>query len=197
MILSSKRLIMFIALFVILGGALMWGLGQVAPTRVSAPSLRAESSEGPLKLVVTLDKTTYAIGERINLTIQIVNISNSTIELLYGTPIVMPPIRFNVSDAQGKGIYTSGTFVATMDVTSKYVTLEPSHIFGEIRDWRQWDNNMEELSYNLEQVAPGEYHIVVEIIPNALFVFKYINGTKVAIGTIYMKTSPLTITIST
>lgn len=190
MIVSLKRMIMFMAFLVILGGALTWGLGRVTPTKISAQSLKSESSAGSLKLVLIIDKTTYGIGERINLTIQIVNISNSTVELVYGTPFVMPPLRFNVSDTESKVIYNSATYRSTLDVQSRNVTLEPDHSFGLIRSWRQWNNA-------LEQVAPGEYHIAIEIIPDALFVFQYLNGTKVDIGTIHIKTPPLTITIST
>lgn len=152
-------------------------------------AVTVEASEGPLKLIVTLNKTAYKVCEEINLTIQIVNISNSTIELLYGTPFVCPPIRFTVYDQENNTIYNSETYVQATVVLSYNKILEPNYSLGLVRTWKQ-------INMDMEQVASGEYYITTEIIPNALHVYRYINGAKSSCGTVYIKTPALGVAIS-
>lgn len=179
----------FFIVSVFLGSAIVWGLKEIISTEPSMLSTKAEASEGPLKLIVSLDKRDYKVAEEIDLTIQIVNISNSTIELIYGTPFVCPPIRFTVYDHENNVTYNSGTYVLITAVLSYNKTLEPNHILGIVRPWKQ-------TGIGNEQVEPGEYSIITEIIPNALYVYRYINGTRSSYGTIYLETPTITVTIS-
>lgn len=197
MILSPKQMGILTISLVILGGTTIWGLKGIISMEPLVLSTKAEASEGPLKLIVTIDKTNFEVGEEVNLTIQIVNISNSTIELLYGTPYVCPPIRFIVYDQDGAEIFGSGTHVLHMGVISYNKGLEPEEGLGVIKHWRQTQYALVEgVGWRLRQVPPEEYQITVEVIQNALQVYKYVNGVKVDCGRIYLKTPTLTITIS-
>jgi len=189
MILTLKQISVLLLVSLFLGSTIVWGLKEIILTEPSVLFTKAEASEGPLELIVTLDKRDYKVGEGIDLTIQIVNVGNSTIELVYGTPFVCPPIRFAVYDQEGNITYGSGTYVQATIVLSYNKTLEPNHILGIVKLWKQ-------TSMDGEQVAPGEYFITTEIIPNALYVYGYINGTRTSYGAIYIKTPSITVTIS-
>lgn len=148
-----------------------------------------EASEDLLKLIVAMNKSVYKVGEEIDLAIQIVNISNSTVELFYGTPFVCPPIRFTVYDQENNTIYKSATYVQITVVLSYNKTLEPNQSLDLVKTWKQ-------INLDGEQVPCGEYYFTTEIIPDALHVYRYINGTRSSFGTITIRTPALGISIS-
>ena len=191
-ILSPKGITVLVIVFVMLGVMIVWGLENfvpVEPLGEKAPDIKAEASEDPLKLILTIEKTRYMAAEWIYMWTEIVNISNSTVELHYQNVITYPPVRFIVYDQRDDIIYSSRANATPLGSLSFNRTLEPGNSFGRVEIWEQVSNEE-------KHVTPGEYRINAEIIPDALHVSKYINGKKVYLGTKYIETPPLTITVS-
>jgi len=136
-----------------------------------------EAIQYPVKLVMELNKTTYSLGETVNITIKIVNISNSTIELGWQPPSIA---MFTIYDKKNTTIYNSAS-ASTLPVAITRL-LKPEESSGEVLVWEQKDKEG-------NQVPAGEYHIVAET-PTP-----YGGIGVIGYDPIHIKTPAITITI--
>lgn len=119
-------------------------------TSITPTELVAEAIQGPVKLVMALNKTTYSVSETVNITIEIVNISNSTIEVGFLPPSIA---MFTVYDEKYNMIYNSD-FPSQLPYALKR-PLKPGESWGEVLVWKQRDEKG-------NQVPIGKYYIIAE-----------------------------------
>jgi hypothetical protein len=129
----------------------VWGLKTLTAKEVIGP-VEAETIYGPIRLTVRLDKNTFRLGEKINVTLTITNISNKTIVLAYSSP---PKTDFAVYNSSSDRIFLfSRAYGWTTEVVS--LVLEPSESSSQIWKWDQQKGKWEE---DLQSVDPGTYYI--------------------------------------
>jgi len=83
--LSFRRVVLLLILTALLGFGIVYAIKYefTQTTSTSAPTLtrtQGVNEQAGLKLTLTLDKTEYALGEPINITLTVTNISNQTID---------------------------------------------------------------------------------------------------------------------
>jgi hypothetical protein len=150
MILSLKKVVAMTVIVSLLGVAGAFGLRTLSFREIIGP-IEAETICGPIKLTVRLDKNTFSLGEEVNVTVTITNISNETILLSYAH---LPKIDFAVYDSSSKGIYTfSGThgFLAV----EAGIVLEASESWGAHTKWNQ---QRVIGRYGLHYLGPADEH---------------------------------------
>ncbi len=113
----------------------------------------ASGEKGNLELTMTLDKTTYSLGEPVNLTLTITNISAQTINFTH-TGL---DFDFQVTNDTNNLVYQWSNFLAI----PQFVTIEPLPAGGSISSnftWLQICNF--NISVNGDSVSPGTYNII-------------------------------------
>jgi hypothetical protein len=122
------------------------------------PTAEGVNEQFGLKLTMTLEKTLYTLGEPINITLTIANISNRTITYAYAA--LGWRFYFRVYTDTNKSIYhwsVNKAFPWTLD----YITLNPGKTLTGYYIWDQTWNDLSVPPYpNSTQVDPGIYYIV-------------------------------------
>jgi hypothetical protein len=147
-----------------LGSVLLVGAGatlgfEYVDVNQSNGPLTVETISGPLKLETTVDKTVYNLGETVNITITLINISNETVTLCFSSP---REFMITVYNESFKPIYNSHAAVAFATVGYD-VHLQPNEYRGIMHYWEQgevWEETLKLGTF--KQVKPGTYFIVGE-----------------------------------
>lgn len=157
---TFKKALMFCAVALLLGGISVYGMNMIAP-RESPKSVTVEgvNEELGLKLTMTLDKTVFQLGEPVNITFAITNISNETIRFI---PRPGRGTDFLVYNETHSDVYLKSRFFGLPGTSS--ITLSPEESVGGKRQWKQVYNNhtWEEFEKGEHEspVSPGTYYIV-------------------------------------
>lgn len=103
MILSPKRMVVLCLAFVVLGLTGVCGLKALTRTVENGVGggVMAEASMFPLKLTIILNRTTFKVGETVNMTLLLENIGNETLPFKYGND----RFSFVVYDRYGSRVY--------------------------------------------------------------------------------------------
>jgi hypothetical protein len=138
------------------GVAVVWGLKTLTTKEVIGP-VEAETTYGPIKLTVRLDKNVFKLGETVNVTVTITNINNETIELC--TEILKAD--FAVYNSSSQIIYIFSRTLVTIG-WGDYLFLEPFESYSRTFKWDQLE--IDAFSpFASRQVQPGTYYIVGRI----------------------------------
>jgi hypothetical protein len=116
-----------------------------------APPVEGVSELFGLELTVTLNKTVYLVGEPLNITLKVTNISNETIEYSSASTLIFD---FLVFDAKGNWIYQWSIGKAFAQIIIP-ITLNPGDSETEVLVWDQTCN-----TGAVGGVSPGTYYIV-------------------------------------
>lgn len=154
MILSVKKVVAISIIVSLLGVAGAFGLKTLTLREVNVP-VEAETMHGLIKLTLRLDKNTFTLGEEVNLTITITNVSNETATLAYFTP---PRTDFAVYDDASEMIFFFTRDGGGWSGELVRMDLAPSESYGNTWKWSQKKAVGEH--YELETVTPGTYYIV-------------------------------------
>lgn len=152
MILSVKKVVAMSIIVSLLGAAGTFGLKTLTSKEVTG-SVEAETTYGPIKLTVRLDKNTFRLGEMVNVTITITNISNETILLVYDQ---IPTTDFAVYNSSSDIICLYST-TRVWGAVGENLALEPSASYGKTWKWDQQRFVGEH--YDLQPVVLGTYYI--------------------------------------
>jgi len=164
-LLSLKKIAALSIVVSLLGVAVVWGLKTLTAKEVVG-SVEAETIYGPIRLTVRLDKNVFRLGERVNVTVTITNISNETIVL--GYPSVRQFTDFMVYNISSQMIFwyfrSIGTFPAF-----DHLILEPSESYGNTQQWPQ----VREVDVGYighQPVDPGTYYVAGRTGPGLYYV---------------------------
>jgi len=153
MILSAKKVVAISVVVSLLGVAATFGLKELSFKGIISP-VEAETIYGPIRLTATLDKSTFRLGEKINVTVTITNISNETIMLSYSSPPKTDFAAFN-SLSQTIFIYSQTHGFMGMLVS---IVLEPLESYSQTLEWDQLEvDNFP--PFASRQVQSGTYYI--------------------------------------
>jgi len=197
MVLSLKQTTTFMILLVVLGGTVAWGIKVTVDKLQSAEYAgitKVEASNGSLKLVATVDKAEYLVGEIVDITITLVNIGNSTLELEWRSGGGDALEMFTVYNERDEVAY--GPALCNPIALAFTKILKTMEGFDWTTSWALGTSQYSGQPYT--EVPPGKYRIVVEM-PNPANpwdVTQYINGTEKPLRDIHIKTPALVITIS-
>lgn len=114
-------------------------------------SLEAETTYGPIKLVMELDKNTYSLGENVNINVTITNISNETVLLFYASP---PKVDYAIYDNLSRMIATYSSIYGFIKCLADIV-LAPSATYSQTIIWEQ----QRDQNHELQPVDSGTYYI--------------------------------------
>jgi len=157
MILSLKKVAALGIVVSLFGVGATWGLKTLTAKEVTGP-VEAETTYGPIKLTVRLDKNTFRLGENVNVTVTITNISNETILLAYSLP---PKIDFAVYNSSSDIIFSYSRSGGWAMVEVRLI-LEPSESNSQMWEWNQVQANY---YFESKQVQPGIYYIAGLTVP--------------------------------
>ncbi len=129
--------------------ALHFGAAQ---TNTPTPNV-ASGESGDLQLTMTTDKTTYSLGEPVNLTMTITNISTQTISFTHSGY----DFDFQVTNDTNNQIYQWSNFKAFPDIIT-ITQLQPGENISANFTWLQTCNF--DLSVQGDPVSPGTYNII-------------------------------------
>jgi hypothetical protein len=159
MIVSFKRLVLLSAVTVLLGVSLVYALSYSFKPENSVQTLSIAEAVGEqdgLEITMTLEKTEYSIGEPINITLTITNITNQTVD--FGlAPSSWDFLVYNNTDDRIFEWLNSGR---AFPMWVQNVSLDPRMGLTEVFTWPQtfWISKTTGVSGG--QVSPGTYHIV-------------------------------------
>lgn len=152
----SRRSVLFLSVVVTLLGVMVaWELERMIYSGAFAP-VEVETTYGPIKLTLRLNKTTYKLGEPVNMIVNITNISNETIVLGFTSPPAVDFWVYNESSAVVYKYYLAyGWHTGGVDVV-----LNPEESFSLPPSWIAWDQvEIEKPPRTHRQVQPGTYYI--------------------------------------
>lgn len=176
--LTFRKLIILSALTCLLGVGIVYalGLGLTPQNQAQAgPMAEVTNEEVGLKLTLALEKAVYQLGERINLTLAITNISNQTVSYVLGRG--GDRFEFRVYNSSIDDIY-QWSRDKVFALGGDHIALGPGESLaaGQIGGvlhlntphyvWNQICNNEEYLSRSLWPtsegflVSPGTYYLV-------------------------------------
>lgn len=153
MILSVKKVVAMSIIVSLLGVAGTFGLKTLTSKEVTGP-VEAETTYGPIKLTLRLDKNTFTLEEKVNVTVTITNISNETITLAYSQP---PRTDFAAYDSSLQMIFFFARDGNMWPGVFVRMDLAPYESYGNTWKWGQKKAVGEH--YELKLVAPGTYYI--------------------------------------
>jgi hypothetical protein len=114
--------------------------------------MQVEATAGPIRLTLSLNKTSYWLGESVNITLRITNGGNETALLARSSPPLLDFVVYDVSSQ-----IFSGPQVVTPVCVEK--SLNPEESFSMNLVWNQHAHS------NYTQVEPGIYFIMGETAP--------------------------------
>lgn len=156
MILSWKYMVVIGVSVLLVGAGVTLGFEYVDVDQSDGP-VTVETVSGPLKLEMTIDKTVYTIGETVNITITLTNISNETLELVYRRT---PRVSYIVYNGSFESVFVSEAAGAAL--LYDLLLLEANECYGYIYSWGQIEFGNDTWLQTCEQVEPGTYFIVAK-----------------------------------
>lgn len=151
MILSTRQLLSLFLVALIVSIAIILSLGKMNYGEISSPT-QVEKIVWPIKLTVSLNQITFFIGEEINVTLQLTNLSNETIILPFQTPMKFDLV---ICDESLQTIYVY-SYTRGSAAIGSYIKLEPGESLCQTLAWNQ---TRFDSSYNEEQVGSGTYFV--------------------------------------
>jgi len=124
--------------------------------RACAPT-QAEATVGHIRLTLSLNKTSYGLGENVNITLRLTNEGNETASLTRSSP---PLLEFVIYD-ETSPIYASPPGVLPFVVN---LLLNPGESFSMDLTWNQ---QVRYVYPDYEQVEPGIYCLLGRTTPFA------------------------------
>jgi len=155
MITSVKYMFCLIVIVGILGGTVIFGLKETV--QVKSASQEVEAVVYPLKLVLSLNKTEYTLGESVTIDLQLTNISNSTVTLWFRNRSPLRWLGFKVYDASNDLVLKSESLGFLVPEAATEVSLYPDSFIGQTHEW---DQKAGEQWYDLHQLEVGTYKII-------------------------------------
>jgi len=160
---TLKKLILFSALTVLLGVgiayAMSYGLKPKNSTQMPPTAIGVDEQDG-LELTMKLEKTEYGLGESINITLSITNISNQTINFTLTGMI----FDFHVYNDTNNIIY-KWSVGPPVRAFPAFVAIIPLNARESLTDVLVWP---ETISSEGVPVSPGTYYIVGQNGPTSL-----------------------------
>lgn len=134
MSIPAKKIVSLALIVSLVGITSAFGL-KIFTTKDVTSGLEKETIYGPIKLTLNLDKTTFELGEIVNVTVTITNISNETIGLYYWSA---PKADFAVYNSSSQRIFLfasdfGGGWLGILDG----VALSPSESYTDAWEWDQ------------------------------------------------------------
>ncbi|HUK84229.1 MAG TPA: BsuPI-related putative proteinase inhibitor [Candidatus Acidoferrum sp.] len=150
-----KKVFLWVLLITIMISCLVFaGSLHFATAQTSAPTSTGASGEsGALKLTMTTDKTTYSLGEPVNLTLTITNISTQTISFTHSGY----DFDFQVTNDTNSQVYRWSNFKAFPDIVTISQLQSGENISANFT-WLQTCNF--DVSVQDDPVSPGTYNII-------------------------------------
>jgi len=154
MILSLKKMIILSIVAILVSVTVAWGLKTLTGSEVFNP-VNGETTYGPIKLTMRLDKTSYRLGEPANITLAVTNISNETVLLGFS---VLCKTSFVVCNKSSQTIFNYFSSVCWPDSGGE-VVLDSGESLSQTLTWDQLEiDNFP--PFASRQVQPGTYYII-------------------------------------
>ncbi len=138
---------------------IIWQLKTVTYSKDSAPA-QVETTYGPIRLTMRLEKTTYRLGEPVNITLTVTNVGNETVLLGFS---VFCKTNFVVCNKSYQTIFDYFTSVGWLGIGGE-VVLDPRESLSQTLTWDQLEiDNFPPFAFR--HVQPGIYYIKGQIGP--------------------------------
>jgi hypothetical protein len=159
MILSLKTMAFFSIVVIFVSATVTWGLKTLTYSEVFN-LVDVETTYGPIKLTMRLDKTSYRLGEPVNITLAVTNISNETVLLGFS---VFCKTNFVVCNKSYQTILNYFSSVGWLDIGGE-VVLDSGESLSQTLTWDQLEiDNFP--PFASRHVQPGIYYIKGQIGP--------------------------------
>lgn len=173
---SSKRIIIVLGIvsLIILGGGYL-AINRYFDTNPESNSpVQVEATSDSLKLVLSLNKTDYVLGENVTISLKLINVGNETVNIDFLTRSPPNWLRFKVFDQFNNLVYegslaawTAGTIVALHPYGSMNQTLPWEHMTVDKEgnekwegDYMAWTHVWKQVDGTERKVPVGEYRIM-------------------------------------
>lgn len=151
---TSKKVILLSVLTVLVGVGVVYALSyEFKPENSTQTLLTAEGVKFGLKLTMTLEKAEYSLGEPINITFTISNISNQTINY----PLSAWDFDFWVYNDTNSDIYRWSSWRIFPGIITN-IPLDTGESLTRVLTWPQTSNRT--MDSEGVPVSPGTYYIV-------------------------------------
>jgi len=186
---SLKNTLILCVVVTLAGLTVVWGLNSVTHRDASTP-VEVETTYGPVKLTMILEKTTYRLGEPVNITLTITNISNETTLLYLTYPC---KTNFMVFDKSSEPIFEYFRSRIWPAATCE-VVLDSGESLTQTLTWNQLEiDNFP--PFDSRQVQPGTYYVVGQIGPCLSYVGPPEEFDPIRVGCPKIETSKIEIEI--
>jgi|GEM_PF-1547207 len=142
-------LIVIIMTLLVLSGVLAL---RNLPSVQLKPSESPEAVQAQIRAQAETERPVYSLGERVNITIEVHNLTNITLSLTFGVSL---QAAYIVDDSDNSEVYNLWGHVAVLAVLT-YLELEP----GQHHQYNFTDHAWWQVDDRGSQVAPGIYTIV-------------------------------------
>jgi hypothetical protein len=157
--LTFKKLILLCAIALLLGISLVYALWyEFKPNnpRQTLSTAEGVNEQFGLKLTLMLEKTSYSLGEPVNMTLAVTDIKNQTVSFAIFDDW-WDFLVYNVTNYGQNGL---STWVHMTLPHGEYTTLDPGMNVTEVVSWPQTCNATLEGNLPIAPVSPGTYYIV-------------------------------------
>lgn len=141
------------AVVALIGATVILALKTMTYEGESTP-VEVKTTYGPIELKMGLNQTMYKLGDLVNITLTVTNISNETILLSYWQP---PKVDFAVCDISHQIIYVHSQNLVVPHILVGEI-LNSGESFSQTFEWRQLEMDFSP-PYESRQVQPGAYYI--------------------------------------
>lgn len=120
-------------------------------------SLQAEATKYPFKLVITLEKTVFKLGEPVNVTCILTNISEENVTLYNSRD---DPPDFSIRDENFNHVFRYRSYVGVAMIIHPIATIAPGDNITVTDKWKQiFDGTYIPTEFRLDHVPPGTYYV--------------------------------------
>lgn len=160
MILSLRNMLIVSVFIILVGATATLGLKvmTISPTETSPTDevISERVFNETFKLSMLLNKTTYALGEPVKITLTLTNIGDKNVTIHHGWGV---PLNYFVLNLTGSDIYNSQwlTIVPTVRVET---TLEPNMSIEKSFTWKQVSIDYPLRNFQEHPVSTGTYYIM-------------------------------------
>jgi len=164
MILSLEKMTILSIVVILVSVTVIWGLETLTCSEVFNP-VEVETTYGPIKLTMKLNKTSYRLGESVTITLTVTNLSNETVLLGF---CVLCKTNFVVCDKSSQIIFSYYSSRGWPESGGE-VILDSRESFSQALIWSQLE--IDKFSpYASRQVQPGNYYIKGQVGPDLIYV---------------------------
>jgi hypothetical protein len=152
-----KRLILLTALIVLISVGIVYALSyrfKPGDSTQTLPTANGVYSQPGLELTMTLEKDEYSLGEPVNVTLIVTNVSNQTINFLH----LAPTFDFQVYNDTNNLLYQDSVYKA-QPMIMYYTPLHAGENLSAVLVWAQTCNNTIPSPQGIP-VSAGTYYII-------------------------------------